>query len=109
MHTFKLILGGLFMATLVAVGCQFLPIMNALFSDYIVGFFFAAIVLPVGIKWYEAHMVKVRAVPEAERLRRQMECDAYHKESSDVMTSGMHCFDLRNVDQQLHHFNGHKD
>ena len=109
MQTFKRILGGLFIATLVAVACQFLPLVNALFSDYLFGFFFAAVVLPIGIKCYEAHMVKVRAVPEVERRQRQEECDEWHEESSDAMTSGMHCFDLRNIDQQLHHFNGYKD
>lgn len=109
MNTIKQIIGCLTIATSVTVACYFLPIVNALFGDYLFGFFLAAFVVPLGIKGYETHRVKVNAMSEAERHQRQQECDAYHEEESEAMTCPTYCYDNRNIDQQLHIFNGLKD
>lgn len=105
----KQIIACLVIASLVATACYFLPFVNSLLGDYLVGFFLAAFLLPVGLKWYEAHMVKVRAIPQPVRKKREKECKDWHKEDSDAMTCGTHAYDLRNIDQRHHVFNGFKD
>ncbi|MCG8074291.1 MAG: hypothetical protein N0C86_20155 [Candidatus Thiodiazotropha taylori] len=105
----KQIIGCLAIATLVAVACYFLPVVNTLLGDYLFGFFFAAFILPLGIKWYESHMAKVRAMPKAERAQREKECKEWWRKSSEATTCPSHCYDQRNVDRQLHIFDGFKD
>ena len=105
----KQIIACLLIATCVAVGCYFLPFVNNLFGDYLIGFFLAALVLPVALKWYEAHVAKVRVVSQPVRKKREEECNDWHKEDSEAMTCAPHCYDARNVDQQLHIFDGFKD
>ena len=105
----KQIIGCLVIATLVAVACYFLPVVNGLFGDYLFGFFLAAFVVPLGIKGYESQMAKVRAIPKAEQFRRGVENKESSHESDDVTTCLSNCYDLRNVDQQHHVLNGFKD
>ncbi|MEW8009274.1 MAG: hypothetical protein AB2816_20390 [Candidatus Thiodiazotropha endolucinida] len=100
----KQIIGCLAIAILLAVACYFMPVVNGLFGGYLFGFFLAAFAVPLGIKGYEAHMIKVRAMSEAERRRRQKECDAWHKEGSEAMTSATHSLDYRNIDRLHHNF-----
>lgn len=108
MGAVKQIIGCLVLATFVAVACYFLPIVNGLFGDYLMGFFLGALVLPIGLKWYEGHMVKVRAMSQPVRKTREKECKDWHEEDREAMTCVPHCYDARNVDQQLHIFDEFK-
>lgn len=105
----KQIIACMMIATLVAVACYFLPFVNGLLGDYLVGFFIAALVFPIGLKWYEGHMVKVRSVSQSVRNKREKECKDWHKEDSEAMTCPSQCYDERNIDRQLHVFDGFKD
>jgi len=105
----KQITACLVIASLVATACYFLPFINSLFGDYLIGFFLAAFLFPVGLKWYEAHMVKVRALPKSVREKREKECKDWHREDREATTLEPHNHDARNVDQQLHVFDGFKD
>ena len=109
MSLFKQIVSCLMIATSVAVACYFLPVINGLFGDYLFGFFFAAVVVPIGVKWYEAHMIKVRAMPKHKRKRLEKECEEWHREDMEAMTCEPNNLDSRNVDQQLHIFDQFKD
>ena len=109
MSVIKQIIGCLAIAALVVVACYFLPVVNGLFGDYLFEFFFVAFVLPIGIKWYESHMAKVRAMPKAERIQSEMERNESSRESDEVTTCLSNCYDLRNTDQQHHVLNGFKD
>jgi|GEM_PF-1688513 len=109
MNLIKQIASLLIVATAITVACYFLPFLNNLLEDYLVGFYLAAIALPLGIKWYGAHMVKVRALPNAVRYKREKECKDWHKEDSEAMTCPSQCYDERNIDRQLHIFDGFKD
>lgn len=105
----KQIIACLTIATLVAVACYFLPFVNGLLGDYLIGFFLASFVLPVGMKWYEAHMVKVKAISEPARKKREKECKDWHKKDSEAMNCPTQCYDERNIDRQLHVFDGFKE
>lgn len=105
----KQIIACLVIALMVATACYFLPFVNSLFGDYLIGFFLAAFVFPIGLKWYEAHMTKVRAMSEPVRKKREKECRDWHKEDSEAMTFPTQCYDERNMDRQLHVFDGFKD
>lgn len=105
----KQIIACLVIASLVATACYFLPFVNSLFSDYLIGFFLAAFVLPIGLKWYEVHMTKVRAMPENERIRKYIGRSEAMREADEVTTCLSNCHDLRNIDQQHHVLNGFKD
>ena len=104
----KQIIACLVIASMVATACYFLPLVNSLFGDYLIGFFLVAFVLPVGMKWYEAHMAKVRAMPQPVRKKREEECKEWLRKSSEA-TTGSNCYDQRNIDRQLHIFDGFKD
>ena len=104
----KQIIACLMIATLVAVGCYFLPFINGLLGDYIIGFFIVALVFPIGLKWYEYHIATVRGLPQKDRNKREKECKEWHRKSHDAST-GSNCYDQRNVDRQLHIFDGFKD
>ncbi len=109
MNVIKQLIACLLIATSVAVACYFLPFVNGMFGDYLIGFFLAALLFPIGLKWYEAHMVKVRAMSQPVRENREKECKDWHKEDREAMTCAPHCYDARNADQQLHLFDGFKD
>lgn len=104
----KQIIACLMIATLIAVACYFLPFVNGLFGDYLIGFFIAALVLPIGLKWYEAHMAKVRAMSQPVRSEREKERKEWRQKHGDEST-GSNCYDQRNIDRQLHIFDGVKD
>ena len=78
-------------------------------GDYLIGFFLAAFVFPVGLKWYESYMAKVRMMSQPVRKKREKECKDWHKEDSEAMTSNTQAYDLRNIDQRHHVFNGLKE
>ena len=105
----KQIFACLMIAISITIACYFLPIVNGLLGDYLFGFFFAAFVLPIGIKWYESHMARVRAMPKAQRDKREKECKESWRKSSEATTCPSHCYDQRNIDRQLHIFDGFKD
>ena len=105
----KQIIACLVIASMVASACYFLPFANSLFGDYLIGFFLAAFVLPIGLKWYETHMAKVRSLPESERIRQKVECTESMQKDDEVTTCLSNCHDLRNIDQQHHVLNGFKD
>ena len=105
----KQILACLSIAILVAAACYFLPLVNSLLGDFLIGFFLAALVFPIGLKWYDAHIAKVRAISKPVRKKRENECKNWHKENREAMTCAPHCYDYRNADQQLHIFDGFKD
>ena len=105
----KQIIACLVIASMVAAACYFLPFVNSLLGDYLIGFFLVAFVLPIGLKWYESHMTKVRAMSEPVRMKREKECKDWHKEDSEATTSSTRAYDLRNIDQRHHVFNGIKD
>ena len=109
MNLIKQIVSLLIVAIAITVACYFLPFLNSLFEDYLVGFYIVAIVLPLGLKWYEAHMVKARAMSQPVRKKREKECKEWHREDRDAATLEPHNYDARNVDQQLHVFDGLKD
>ncbi|MES9928253.1 MAG: hypothetical protein ABW158_09065 [Candidatus Thiodiazotropha sp. 6PDIVS] len=54
-------------------------------------------------------MAKVRAMSEPVRKKREKECKDWHKEDSEAMTCPTQCYDERNIDRQLHVFDGFKD
>lgn len=101
----KQIIACLMIATLVTVACYFLPFINGLFGDYLIGFFIAALILPIGLKWYETHMVKVRIMSKNGKVN----YSETQREDDEVTTCLSNCHDLRNIDQQHHVLNGFKD
>ena len=105
----KQIIACLMIATLVAVACYFLPFINGLFGDYLIGFFIAAIMLPIGLRWYDSHMANVRRLAQKEQNKRLKECKDWHREDREATTLEPHNYDVRNVDNQLHVFDGVKD
>ena len=54
-------------------------------------------------------MVKIRALPKSVREKREKECKDWHREDREATTLEPHNYDARNVDQQLHVFDGFKD
>ena len=73
MRTLKEIGGLLLLAgVIVAVG-QFLPGLNVLFDDYVVGFFLAAIAILVIRMMYKFHMAKIAKLPPDVREKREKE------------------------------------
>ncbi len=101
----KQIIACLMMATLVTVACYFLPFVNGLLGDYLIGFFIAAIVLPIGLRWYDSHMVAVRKAAQGEQRKLETEWRQKHGDAA----TGSNCYDQRNIDRQLHIFDGYKD
>ena len=53
-------------------------------------------------------MAKVRAMPQPVRKKREEECKEWLRKSSEA-TTGSNCYDQRNIDRQLHIFDGFKD
>jgi len=67
-------IGGLLLLTGAIVGLgQFLPGLNVFFDDYLVGFFLAAIAIPLVRIMYKSHMTKVAKLPQEIREKRERE------------------------------------
>jgi hypothetical protein len=97
MRTLKEI-GSLLLLAGVIVGVgQFLPGLNVLFDDYLVGFFLAAIAIPLVRMMYKSHMTKVAKLPQDVREKRKKESQEWWKETSEATFSPSQPLDLRNV------------
>jgi hypothetical protein len=97
MRTLKEI-GGLLLLSSVIVGVgQFLPGLNLLFDDYLVGFLVVAFVIPVVRMAYKSHMTKVAKLSPEVRNRRKKESQEWWKETSEATYSPSRTLDLRNV------------
>ena len=94
------------LAASVATACYFLPWVNAIFGDYLPGFFIAAIILPFLIQAHQSHQVKMRSLSQHARAKRAAECSAWHKEDREATSCVTHTYDARNIDQVLHIHDG---
>lgn len=103
----KQIIACLLIATLVTVACYFLPVVNGLFGDYIIGFFLAAFVLPVWMRLYIC-----RATENSKKKRGGKKTCNYQQGWSGMysgITTGVDTYDKRNIDQQIHVLDGLKE
>ena len=97
MHTFKEICGLLLLAGIIVGIGQFLPGLNVLFDDYLVGFLVAAVVIPIVRMAYNSHMAKVGKLPPDVREKRKKESQDWWEETSEATYSPSRTLDLRNV------------
>ena len=97
MRTLKEICGLLLLACFIVAVGQFLPGLNVLFDDYLVGFFLAAIAILVIRMMYKFHMVKVAKLPPDVREKREKESQEWWKETSEATYSPSRALDPRNI------------
>jgi len=97
MRTLKEIIGLLLLAGIIVGLGQFLPGLNVFFDDYLVGFFLAAIAIPVVRMMYKSHMVKITKLPVDVQEKREKESKEWWKETSDATYSPSRTLDLRNI------------
>jgi len=97
MRTLKEI-GGLLLLAGVIVGLgQFLPGLNVLFDDYLVGFFLAAIAIPFARIIYKSHMANIAKLPQDIRGKREKESQEQWEETCEATFSLSQPLDLRNM------------
>lgn len=97
MHTFKEICGLLLLAGIIVGIGQFLPGLNVLFDDYLVGFFLAAIAIPLARMMYKSHMTNVAKLPQEIREKRERESQEQWEETCEATFSLSQPLDLRNM------------
>jgi len=77
MRTLKEISGLLLLASVIVGVGQFLPGLNVLFDDYLVGFLVVVVVIPVIRIMYKLHMVKVSKLSPKVRKEKEKENQAW--------------------------------
>lgn len=97
MNVIKQIIGLLMVAMAITMACYFLPFLNGLFDNYIVGFYVVAIVFPIGLSMYKAHMDSIKKLPPDVRMEREEECLKRWKETEEATFSLSEPLDLRNM------------
>lgn len=97
MRTLKEIIGLLLLAGIIVGTGQFLPGLNVLFDDYLVGFFLAAVVIPVARMMYKSHMDKIAKLPQDVRKKKEKESQDWWEETSDATYSPSRALDPRNI------------
>jgi len=97
MLVIKQIIGLLLVAVMIAIACYFLPFVNDLLEDYIIGFFIVAVVLPVGRAMYKSHMATVAKLPPDIREKREKESQEQWEETDEATFSPSEPLDLRNM------------
>lgn len=97
MHTFKEICGLLLLAGIIAGIGHFLPGLNLLFDNYLVGFFLATITILVVRMMYKAHMAKLSKLAPDVREKREKESREWWEETSEATCSPSRILDLRNI------------
>ncbi|MFQ5469729.1 MAG: hypothetical protein ACE5EH_05405 [Gammaproteobacteria bacterium] len=97
MRTLKEIIGLLLLAAIIVGLGQFLPGLNVLFDDYLVGFFLAAIAIPVVRMVYKSHMDKVSKLPPDVWEKREKESLEQWEETCEATYSLSQPLDLRNM------------
>jgi heme A synthase len=97
MRRLKDICGLLLSAAIVAGIGQFIPGLNLIFDNYLVGFILAAIAIPVVRMMYRAYMTKVSKLPPDMREKREKEGREWWKETSEATYSPSRVLDLRNM------------
>lgn len=101
MSLMKPILGSMVVAAAVTIACLFLPFIGVIASEHPLVFFGAVLTILVPI-----NIVRLNS---ASRVERQKECDKWHQENRDAMDCPTYCYDPRNVDRQLHIYDGFRD
>ncbi|MBT3093524.1 MAG: hypothetical protein KME58_11575 [Candidatus Thiodiazotropha sp. (ex Lucina pensylvanica)] len=97
MRTLKEI-GGLLLLAVVIVGIgQFLPGLNVLFDDYLVGFLVAAVAIPVVRMAYKSHMAKIAKLSPEVRDKKKKESQEWWEETSEATYSPSRAHDPRNI------------
>jgi hypothetical protein len=81
---------------IVAIG-QFLPGLNVFFKDYVVGFFLAAVFIPIVRMVYMSHMTKVAELPPEVLEKRKKESQEWWEETSEATYSPSQAHDPRNI------------
>jgi hypothetical protein len=97
MRRLKEICGLLLSAAIIAGIGQFVPGLNLIFDDYLVGFILAAIAIPVVRMMYIVHMVKVSNLAPDVRDKREKESREWWEETSEATFSPSRILDLRNI------------
>lgn len=109
MSLIKQILGRLVVATAVTVACQFLPIINTIVGGYLIGIFLAAFILPIFISKHSQRRIGTGKMPVPDVMRRKKEREEWWRKSSQATSCPSNCYDLRNIDRQLHMYDGFDD
>jgi hypothetical protein len=97
MRRLKDICGLLLSAAIVAGIGQFVPGLNLIFDDYLVGFILSAIAIPVVRMMYKVHVAKVSKLPPDVREKREKESREWWQETSEATYSPSRTLDLRNM------------
>ena len=97
MRTLKEVCGLLLLASIIVGLGQFLPGLNVLFDDYLVGFFLAAIAIPLVRMAYKSHMAKVGKLPPDVREKGEKESQDWWEETSEATYSPSRALDPRNI------------
>jgi hypothetical protein len=97
MRRLKDICGLLLSAAIIAGIGQFVPGLNLIFDNYLVGFILAAIAIPVIRMMYRAHMAKVSKLAPEVREKREKECQKEWEETCEATFSLSQPLDLRNM------------
>lgn len=91
-------IGGLLLLTCAIVGLgQFMPGLNVFFDDYLVGFFLAAIAIPLVRMMYKSHMAKIAKLSPKVRKKKEKESQEQWEETCEATLSLSEPLDLRNM------------
>ena len=97
MRTFKEIFGLFLLAGIIVGIGQFLPGLNVLFDNYVVGVFLAAIAIPLARMMYKSHMDKVSKLPPDIQEKRGKESQEWWEKTSEAIYSPSRVLDPRNI------------
>ena len=97
MRRLKDICGLLLSAAIIAGIGQFVPGLNLIFDNYLVGFILTVLAIPVIRMMYRAHMVNVSKLAPDVREKREKESREWWEETSEATYSPSRSLDLRNM------------
>lgn len=109
MSLLKPILTSVVAAAVVTIACLFLPFAGVVASEHPLVFFGAVLLLLVPINIVRRLRSQKKLAVDSEMALRKKECKEWWKGSCEASYSPSHCYDLRNIDKQLHIHDGYGD
>lgn len=109
MSLLKPILTSVVAAAVVTIACLFLPFVGVVASEHPLVFFGVVLLLLVPINIIRFLRSQNGLAAASDRLKRKRECEEWWQKSCEASYRPSHCYDLRNIDKQLHIHDGYDD
>lgn len=109
MNLIKNTISSAVIALFITAGCYLLPLLSHLLSGYLPAVFTISFLLIMVMSRTKRNQSSEMLISDVEFQRRVDESKTMWAKSSKATSCPSDCYDLRNIDRQLHTFDGLKD